>query len=514
MTDTFNVNQTPFEVKQRLLADYHDWKSDIAKGNVVPGIASLAAQHAHRLLAFPLRWCTSADEIRDIIQTELHDEYALAFSRDSVTSLDGMPRNHGGGLLEFDDAHHYEHEREQGCEEDTGNTPCASTPESFPIEPGPDPYVALIKRLLLRADYVGANEVLAEMSEHGIPTDDAQKALEIRADTLSLSKLRTAHMSKWCVRGHKNSEACRKYVLDMLDKLVQCGEADVHQFNVAMHFCDTSEEIRDLIRGPMARLEVAPTISIYKKLFRMLMREGNFEEAWDMVEEDLPVSNSKGEEDDDRKSFLARMEDDDNRKRFLAWTQQSKKTSKRETLNRLRRVQWKCLMNHIHEGTPEAWQRANHFYELVMKPCLTARSSVTQNIMLTWCSSSQEMEEWLRVESAAKSHLSVVETVVKQMVLEGDVEGAHHYIKTLDHDLERKGGKIKSHLLFWKNMNKLIQDEKELDQKRLIYVTKCIERGTLLDEAKVRTIFEIWRKNGEILEVSEEVEKLESSVSF
>ena len=60
----------------------------------------------------------------------------------------------------------------------------------------------------------------------------------------------------------------------------------------------------------------------------------------------------------------------------------------------MQKTQYTCLLRHAKEGTPEAQKRANDFYHNTMKSCYTA-NSVAQNIMLQWCTSSEEMVEVL-----------------------------------------------------------------------------------------------------------------------
>ena len=119
------------------------------------------------------------------------------------------------------------------------------------------------------------------------------------------------------------------------------------------------------------------------------------------------------------------------------------------------------------------------------------------------------MVDWLLAEKADFKG-SVVETVVKQMLLEGDVEAAVPYMNVEIDSVEDKQ-KNQNFLHFVRNMNKVIEDDLKLDAERIDFIKGCIKRGTELDRAKVRSMFEIWRQNGEIHEISEELQLLENS---
>eukprot|EP00946_MAST-07B_sp_MAST-7B-sp1_P002471 g2471.t1 len=486
----------PSEAKQLMLAEYYAWKSEIAKEDSDPRIMSIAAGQAHKLLAYPLRWCTSAVEIRDIIQTELHDEYALAsvvsheLIQSSESQNNSTSTNQNRVCLDFDGTGNFEDVNE-GLHNSTSSMAPSSPSQTFPIWPGPDPYVALMKWLILHSDYDGAKEVFTEMFELGMRTNLPEKVLEICEDADTLNRMRTSHMISWSHRGHKDSELARQYVHDMLDKLVESKEANVYQFTVAMKYCDTSAEMLDLIRGPMSELGIKPNMATYKELFKMLMREGQHEKAATILTREVPGSNRSEE-----------------KQSLLMWILEAKPTTKKAKRS-MQKTQYVCLLRHAKEGTPEAQKRANDFYHNIMKSCYTA-NSVAQNIMLQWCTSSEEMVAWLLAEKADFKG-GVVETVVKQMLLEGDVEAAVPYMNKVESGSAREKQKNQNFLHFVKNMNKIIEDDLKLDAERIAFVKGCIKRGTLLDKAKVHSLFEIWRQNGEIHEISEELQLLENS---
>ena len=476
-----NVFLSPLEAKDKMFSDYYEWKLRIATDSN-KGIAPIAAKHAHKLLAYPMRLCTTIGEMRNLIQTELHDEFSLtsnllSLPKDLMSEQFFNPQVH-----QFDDGHF----SSPGDDVVSLQKTFTSKTITFPVLPGPDPYIALIQRLILRAEYSSAEEIIAEMKEHGIPTQNAEKVLRFRLDPVGLSKLRTSHIKKWCLRGHRDAEESRVYIDNFMSRLVESGEADAYNFTAAMYFCDSSTEIKEIINGPMAQLGVLPNKSTYKRLLRLLLLEGKHDEAKMIVNNDMP--NLCKEVDVQA---------------IANWVQSNDKKSSW-------RMQYSQLNSYIQEGTPEAWHRANNLYEGVVKKFQTSYG-VAQNMMLRWCSTSQEMQHWLGSQNVAL-HLGIAETVVRQMVLEGDVENAMLQMKTFNSEFDdqenRHSSKHKNHLNFWKNMNEIIENDNKLDEARQKYIKKCIAGGTLLDQAKVQAMFQIWRDNGEIFEISEELEKL------
>ena len=186
------------------------------------------------------------------------------------------------------------------------------------------------------------------------------------------------------------------YVNDFLAKLIYAGEADVHNFTAAMYFCDSSDEIKNFIKGPMKNLGVLPNKNTYKRLLRLLLLEGKHNEAEDVVNHDMN-----------------RVCNENDVKKIAQWV-------KSNDIMSSWKMQYSQLKSYVQEGTPEAWQRANTLYEDVIKKSQTSYG-VAQNMMLQWCSTSKEMQDWLSSQKVTL-HLGTAERIARQMILEGDVE--------------------------------------------------------------------------------------------
>ena len=71
----------------------------------------------------------------------------------------------------------------------------------------------------------------------------------------------------------------------MMDKMVENGVANAHQFSFMLKLCTSSDEIREVIDVAMLKAGVKPNAVTYNTLIGMLRVEGDDDAAKKVVEE-------------------------------------------------------------------------------------------------------------------------------------------------------------------------------------------------------------------------------------
>ena len=115
-----------------------------------------------------------------------------------------------------------------------------------------------------------------------LPNDRTKEALALSG--MRLSRFRTSLLQQLLQQG-RNGATYAAWVL--FDKLVNCGEADVYQFNVMLKACEHSQQLRKMIDITMRDAGVKPTLASYTTLIHQLMMEGRETEATLVVEQDM-----------------------------------------------------------------------------------------------------------------------------------------------------------------------------------------------------------------------------------
>ena len=95
-----------------------------------------------------------------------------------------------------------------------------------------------------------------------LPNDRTKEALALSG--MRLSRFRTSLLQQLLQQG-RNGATYAAWVL--FDKLVNCGEADVYQFNVMLKACEHSQQLRKMIDITMRDAGVKPTLASYTTLF-------------------------------------------------------------------------------------------------------------------------------------------------------------------------------------------------------------------------------------------------------
>ncbi len=114
------------------------------------------------------------------------------------------------------------------------------------VKPNVVTYSTLIAMLRKEGDDEAAKKVVEEMKKAKMqPNEKTKEILNYPARGKFLGKLRTAKLA-WLFKqgGNEATTAVRS----MMDKMVENGVANKHQFNVMLKFCTSSDEIRELIK--------------------------------------------------------------------------------------------------------------------------------------------------------------------------------------------------------------------------------------------------------------------------
>ena len=267
------------------------------------------------------------------------------------------------------------------------------------MQPNVTTYTTLVNQLMFEGNFGEARAVVeTEMPAAGVVPNDRTHAVFERLEE-TWSRMRTKRLHD--LTETRTPEA-RQQAQTFFEVLKVNGVANVFLWTFMQKLCDTSAEQR-VMMGEMTEAGVEPNVVTYGTLVKQLMLEGNFEEARAVVETEMPAARVVP--DDRTQSVLEKPE---------------------EVWSRMRTTHLQSLLK---RGTPEARQQAQEFFEglkvssvangfqfsVMMKPCNT---SAEQRIMMA------EM-----VEAGVEPNVAIYDTVVSQLMLEGNFEEARAVVE-------------------------------------------------------------------------------------
>jgi pentatricopeptide repeat protein len=161
------------------------------------------------------------------------------------------------------------------------------------VEPNIVTYNMLIGMLRVEGDDEAAKKVVEEMKKAKVgPNEITKEMLNYPARGKYLGRLRTAKLAQLLKQGEDEATTAAR---SMMDKMVENGVADVHQFGLMLKFCTSSDEIRKVIDVAMPEAGVKPNAVTYSTLIGMLRVEGDDDAAKKVVEE-MKKAKVRGEE--------------------------------------------------------------------------------------------------------------------------------------------------------------------------------------------------------------------------